>query len=303
MLNFAIIGPQKCGTSWIDFALRRINPSILPTNLKETFYLDQEFHRGSEWHRALYPSDAKLIGEVSPTYFASDLARIRLMETNPDARIVAILRSPLERMASDMMHVARHGVVQFDGEETRIPPHVWAGARDSSSFAAHGQDWLEAFGDAILFVDFDDIRTSPVALISRIWGHIGMTDPIDEAMIQSLRDERVYDAAVPRNRVIAKGAYVTCLTLQHLGAIRVVNWLRKSPLRRLVERRGGSELKDFRAYLEREIDRREDFQADIAFAESVIGRSLPHWRPGHGADEPATPDACGQSPFLEPLPV
>lgn len=100
MLNFIVIGPQKCGTSWIDEALRQLDPAMLPTHLKETFFFDQEFHRGAGWHRHLYPEDADFRGEVSPTYFTSDLARTRLHEFCPQSRIVAIFRSPLERMAS-----------------------------------------------------------------------------------------------------------------------------------------------------------------------------------------------------------
>lgn len=177
--------------------------------------------------------------------------------------------------------------MKFRGADTRIPARVWAGARDASNYAKHGAKWLETFGESILFVDFDDIRNDPAGLISRIRTHVGLTEPIDDEQIRQLREKRVYAAAVPRNRLVARGAYFVSLTLQHIGAIRVVDWLRKSPIRRLVTKTGGSKLKELRAHLELEIEQKEDFREDIAFAESVIGRRLPHWRPGRGGEKNA----------------
>jgi hypothetical protein len=73
-----------------------------PSPTKETRFFDNHFDRGLEWYHAhfLTSTEDRLVGEVAPTYFASNQARERIAKTIPHAKVVCIFRDPVERVVS-----------------------------------------------------------------------------------------------------------------------------------------------------------------------------------------------------------
>jgi len=76
--SFFVIGPPRTGTSWLHNVLSQRAWLSSPT--KETRFFDRHFHRGIDWYISHYRAadEGRRIGEIAPTYFASNEARERI---------------------------------------------------------------------------------------------------------------------------------------------------------------------------------------------------------------------------------
>ena len=104
--DFLIIGLGKCGTTTLS-ELLKAHPEIGLSAVKEPhfFSYDYIFERGIPWYATLFYHcrDAKIIGEASTSY-----SRIhqhpkvldRLHEYLPGARIIMMVRHPMDRIVS-----------------------------------------------------------------------------------------------------------------------------------------------------------------------------------------------------------
>lgn len=109
--TFLIIGAQKSGTSAL-FRYMLEHPLVLPPLRKEVHYFDFCHHRGPGWYRAHFPPrrpGAWMTGEASPSYMLHPLAPIRAAAFDPDLKLIAILRDPVERALSHHAMARRTG--------------------------------------------------------------------------------------------------------------------------------------------------------------------------------------------------
>ena len=109
--DFVIIGGKKCGTTYL-YQLLGQHPLVQPAASKELHFFDALFDEGTEWYRQCFPAprweDGRrtITGEASP-YIAHRYAPERMAGVVPQARLIALLRDPVERAYSDYQMVAR----------------------------------------------------------------------------------------------------------------------------------------------------------------------------------------------------
>ncbi len=113
--DFLIIGAQKAATTAL-YAYLRWHPEITGPSFKEVSYFDRHYARGEEWYRAHLPSRPRLwaverrrgarplVGEASPSYLFHPLAPARVRSMTPDAKLIAVLRNPVDRAFSHYQH-------------------------------------------------------------------------------------------------------------------------------------------------------------------------------------------------------
>lgn len=106
--NLIIIGAQKCATTSLHYYLNQ-HPQIFMSREKELNFFLQEWNwsKGIEWYRSQFYGSAKIYGESSPGYtnyphFAG--APKRMFGVIPGARLIYILRDPVERIISQYVH-------------------------------------------------------------------------------------------------------------------------------------------------------------------------------------------------------
>lgn len=171
--SFFIIGPPRTGTSWLYEVLRK--RTLLPGLTKETRFFDNYFDRGLNWYQAHYSRSktSRPMGEVAPTYFASEPARQRIKHVLPRAKIICVFRDPLQRVFSLYRVKRAYGMIPWTFEEAlmRDPELV-----ESSRYATYLKAWLKAFGpEQVLPTIYDDLRDSPQDFIDRIADFIGIS--------------------------------------------------------------------------------------------------------------------------------
>src|SRR3954470_22907026 len=122
--TFLISGAQRCGTTSMYKTLSQ-HPQVLPAVLhKGVHYFDTSFGRGLDWYRGHFPTRAAarrvaeavgvpegrvITGESSPYYMFHPMAGRRIAATLPDARLIILLRDPVERAYSAFTHESARG--------------------------------------------------------------------------------------------------------------------------------------------------------------------------------------------------
>jgi hypothetical protein len=196
--DFLIIGAQKAGTTALYAYLRR-HPAITGPSWKEVSYFDRHYERGEAWYRGNFPNRVrargKLVGEASPSYIFHPLGPERVKALVPEARLVALVRNPVERALSHYHHEVALGrePLSFedalDAEEERLRGEEERLAADSSYFSrpwwshaykARGryaeqlERWLAVFPrERLLILPSEDLGGEPERTHARVLDFLG----------------------------------------------------------------------------------------------------------------------------------
>jgi hypothetical protein len=115
--NFLILGAQKAGTTAL-YAYLRWHPQVTGPSFKEVSFFDRHYARGERWYRAHFPVRRRAaIGEASPSYLLHPLAPERVVRLLPGARLIALLRNPVDRAFSHYQHEVALGREQLSFED------------------------------------------------------------------------------------------------------------------------------------------------------------------------------------------
>jgi hypothetical protein len=113
--HFLIIGAQKGGTTYLYDEMVR-HPAIASARIKEIHYFDINYRRGNGWYQAFFPRRPQgtgdrpwLTGEASPGYLFHPHSAKRAHGTVPKAKLIVLLRNPVERAYSHYQHEVRLG--------------------------------------------------------------------------------------------------------------------------------------------------------------------------------------------------
>jgi hypothetical protein len=106
IVNFLVVGAQKSGTTALHDYLEN-HPNICLATSKEVHFFDNdEYFLPPKPDYKLYhrhfnlTSRHEIVGEVTPSYMFWINAPRRIWEYNPEMKIIAILRNPIERSYS-----------------------------------------------------------------------------------------------------------------------------------------------------------------------------------------------------------
>lgn len=178
--NLLILGGQKCGsTSLFNYLIP--HPQVARGRTKEVHYFDLQYARGERWYRAQYPlgrsADRFVIPDATPYYLFDPRCAERAAQVVPGARLIALLRCPVERAYSQYRHSFSRGYetrtfsAAIREEIERIDPDKPLAAfkgessesRRQQSFVRRGiyatqiAAWLQHFPrDQLLLLDAND---------------------------------------------------------------------------------------------------------------------------------------------------
>lgn len=114
-VDFIGVGSGKCGSTWLYENIIQ-HPEVFNGNPKEIHYFGDLYEQQDfTWYRDLFAgSEGKIKGEFSISYMYHPLAAERIYEHFPNAKIIAMVRDPVERTYSDYQHFIRKGDVSRD---------------------------------------------------------------------------------------------------------------------------------------------------------------------------------------------
>ncbi|MGC1310020.1 MAG: sulfotransferase [Phormidesmis sp.] len=218
--NFLIFGVQKAGTTSIYNYLRE-HPQVFMSPHKETEFMGRDPAKRSaiassepqtkltpggrrriltvEDYEALFDdvTDETAIGEASPNYlFAHSRAVPQIQRYVPQAKLIAVLRNPVDRAYSDyLMHVR-----EMVGNRKPLAEQVRTSAQSSHTllkgFYYEGlKHFIDTFGTQQVKVFlYDDLQRDPAGLMRELYAFIGV-----DSDFEADTTRRQQTAQVPKN--------------------------------------------------------------------------------------------------------
>lgn len=107
--NLVVIGAQKCGTTSLHHYLG-LHPEIGMSRKKELHFFSAHLNgdRGESWYRSWFDPTRRVRGETSPGYTNFPVipgVPERMHALVPDARLIYLVRDPVERTLSHYHHM------------------------------------------------------------------------------------------------------------------------------------------------------------------------------------------------------
>jgi hypothetical protein len=99
--RFLIVGAMRSGTTTL-FDQLRASPTVFMPPTKELHFFDRHFDRGINWYSQQFEGARadQGIGEATPSYLGDARVPPRMAATLPSAKLIAMLRDPIERAYS-----------------------------------------------------------------------------------------------------------------------------------------------------------------------------------------------------------
>lgn len=176
--TFLIIGASKCGTTSLASYLAD-HPQIGMAQPKELNFFSFHWEQGLDRYRARFaPMEQEFRGEASTSYTRAPLVAgvpERIAKALPDARLIYLMRHPIERMRSEYID-------QVHGGRERSPSFaqaIWENPRylSVSSYAFQIDLYLNWFGrDQIKLVTTEALKSNRVKTMQGILEFVG-ADP------------------------------------------------------------------------------------------------------------------------------
>lgn len=244
-------GAPKAGTTSL-YKWLSDHPEVCASSLKETrFFLDAGYplpcvkrFNGTNlaeydgFYRHCRDSDRPLRVDATPDYLYSRTA-LRIVELLPRARIVFILRDPVERMVSWYKYARQKGLisegVSFDeyvmaqvGKPITSDTPVHLRALDQCRYDQYLPAFREAFGEHCLTIDFNELKADPRLVMARLCLFAGLKDDFYDGY--QFKAENVSHQV--RNNLVMRGYTSIRRKLSHaLHGSPVVMQLLKKPNR------------------------------------------------------------------------
>ncbi len=207
--DFLILGAQRGGTTSL-FRYLEQHPDVVASSRKELHYFDYQFTRGDGWYRGHFPLAARrrahlaggrpllLTGEATPYYLACPQAPRRAAATVPGARLVALLRHPIDRAWSHYRMARWQGkeTLSFEDavaaepdrlageyEKLRADDAYYSAAYHQQSYLTRGlylrqiRDWLAHYPrEQLHLIVSEDFFREPAAVFARLCTFLGLPD-------------------------------------------------------------------------------------------------------------------------------
>jgi Sulfotransferase domain len=298
MPDFLVIGAPKAGTTALHAALAQ-HPGLYMSPIKEPkFFLtdgppptkggpgDALTYREHVWRRADYEAlfdpapQGTLRGESTPLYLHDRAAMRRIRTAIPAARLIVIVRDPVERAHSNWTHLWSAGLepvgdfVRACGEEQRRIAAGWASFWHYTGLGRYGEQLEYLFTlfprEQVLVLRYRLLVDEPAQTLDRICTFLG----VEPGLLTEIPRQNVTShpestashraVSVAQRAASALGSWIPGLTAATLTA----------PLERFLQRHS-------RERQPLSWEQRQQlvswFEADIKLLESVLGEDFSDW--------------------------
>ncbi len=210
MPNFLIVGAPKAGTSSI-YAYLKQHPDVYMSPVKEPhfFMLDNKkaafqgpgdsdrfksaVHRLEDYQR-LFDGvrDEVAIGEASTTYLGSHVAAAQIKRCLPNAKIIAILRHPVDAAYASFLHLARDGdelqksfSAALQAEKERIEMNwdpIWHHTK-RGFYYSQVERYYQLFGkEQVKVYLYENFKQNPQSILQDMFAFLG----VDKAFVPNM---------------------------------------------------------------------------------------------------------------------
>ena len=188
--NLIIVGAQKCGTSGLHYYLS-LHPEVAMSRPKELnfFIAERNWPRGIEWYSRHFDPSAAVRGESSPNYTAYPQhmgVPGRMASVVPDARLIFMVRDPLDRIAAHWVH--NYAKRRERGNVTETITHPNTSYISRSRYFMQIKRFLEHYPiDRILILDQEDLRDNRAETLRDVFRFCGVDPSFRHPRFEQIR--------------------------------------------------------------------------------------------------------------------
>ena len=196
--DFAVVGAPKTGTSAL-FAWLREHPAVYMPEEKELHFFDGNRDRGLDWYvQQFAPAGERIAGEATTTYLGHPTAIEELARLNPEIRLIALAREPVDRAWSHYNYgVARSWYTEpFAAMVTRELGGLVEGREKPYGLvheSRYGHNLERAArhvpAERILVLRHSDVETDPARTFQRVCRFLGVDDAFRPGNLGSRENE------------------------------------------------------------------------------------------------------------------
>ena len=202
--DFIVIGAGRAGTTSLHEYLAQHPEIFIPPQKSPSFFYARDlsgsplagaphaippwFVRGEADYRKLFetPRRSCLAGEVSPVYLASTRVAARIAQWRPDAKIIAIMRHPVDRVHSRFVARRRDGLedtptfeelVEREASETLVRDDAHATYLAGGMVSHYLRTYFEHFPARSISIHFyEDFARDTAGVVAEICRFLGVDD-------------------------------------------------------------------------------------------------------------------------------
>ncbi len=175
-----VIGAQKSGTTSLWQFLRQ-HPDIFMAPDKELHFFDRahNWSRGVGWYEQQFAQwqGERVVGEATPAYARFPLFRdvpARAHSVVPDARLIYVVRQPVDRIRSHYLHDRAYGFERDSFAHAVLTKSTYV---DTSRYAMQVNAWLRYYPrSSLLVITSEDLRDRCTETMSEVYEFLGV-DP------------------------------------------------------------------------------------------------------------------------------
>ena len=228
-INFIGIGAQKCASTWVHSVLSD-HPEVAVLPGKEIDFFSYYYNFGYEWYEKHIcdVGTVKMIGEVSPSYFAdSSDTPDRVFFYNPKMRIVLSLRDPIERAYSNHLNEVKLGHVtnqnlEFENGLANNPMYL-----EQSRYGRQLARWFAVFPrDQVLVIFQEDIRDDSFGQARNLYRFLNVAEDHQSWFLE----KKVNESRIIKNTRVDNFLKLLGKLGRSTGAGKLVEIVRKNDL-------------------------------------------------------------------------
>ncbi|MDQ4108241.1 MAG: sulfotransferase [Actinomycetota bacterium] len=283
--TFLGIGVPRAGTTWLHTLLSAHPEVYLPSRRKEVRYFDRHHDRGPGWYEGFFCTseearDYTAIGEISPQYLYCDECPGRISALLPTAKLVVMLRHPVNRAYSQFGFVIQRRDFRGTFEEfVATRPR----ALEMGFYSRYLEGYVRRFDRTrILPIVFEEAVSGRGEVRRDLAGFLG----ISEERFADATD-RVNPSTVPRFRSLSSFAVKTGRRLRRHHLESLVDVAGRLGLRRLLT--SGSRVPPLDPGLKRELS--QMYADEFEELERSWGIDLSSWKDRTSIAGSGVPDA------------
>lgn len=175
-LDFIGIGVSRSGTTWTWNQLKK-HPEVCTPERKEAkvFLHDKIKPQLSKYNKC---GKKLYIGEYTPAYFRNIKIAQKIKRYSPHAKILLMLRNPLERTFTQYKVVQwkNFGKVKESFDKWFSKDHVRDRYATSNKYIRTLPCWNDTFGKKLKISFYDELVVNPLGYIQEVFGHVGINN-------------------------------------------------------------------------------------------------------------------------------
>lgn len=220
VLDFVVVGAQKSGTTWLHECFND-HPEILVPPEKEVHFFCpagrcrySSRNKGVDWYRSKFAKSGEFVaGESSTDYMFYDGVAEALYESNPQLKIIFLLRNPIDRAYSAYWMWRRHNTSLGPFEEVI---GTYRSLLERGLYWRQIEPFVDLFGESQIRIEiYEELFEFPSKTLKSLYEWLGV-DPGYESLIatKKIGNTVVYPG------VVGKFVYKGLTRIINMGVIQ-----------------------------------------------------------------------------------